>query len=440
MTSDTTTTTAPVKKELAIHVIGVGGAGGNTVAHMSAPGLAGVSFTAINTDSQALAHCAVPGKLQFGDKIMRGLGAGGDPGMGRAAAESDVEALKKLCAGADLVIILAGMGGGTGTGASPVLARVARESGALVLGVVTLPFECEGARRRRQAQQGLDQFKAAADGVICLPNQKVFALIDENTSLVETFKLTNELLTLGVRGIWQLLTRPGLINIDFADLCAAVRGRQAESFFATAEAMGPNRARQVMDEILGSPLLDGGQRLSEADAVLVSLVGGPDLGMVEVNRLMEQINRQCENAHLILGAAIDDAYTDRLSVTIIASRHGKSQEETADAGPEESAAETPALLHDSAEMGTQFLSAPIPRPASRFVAPAPELTPEQQDKLLAAQAGQTARQRKKAAQLRQQQLPLEIISKGRFEKSEPTLHHGEDLDVPTYIRRGVALN
>ncbi len=416
------------RRELCIKVFGVGGAGGNLVNHLAQSGFEGVTLLALNTDARALARVSVAHQLVLGHQVTRGLGAGGDPDRGQAAAEEDLERLKELCTGADMVFIAAGLGGGTGTGASPVLARAAKEAGALVLAFVTLPFECEGARRQRQAQVGLEKLKSAADGVICLPNQKVFKLIDEKTSLLETFHITNELLAQGVRGIGRLLTRTGHINIDFADLCAAVRGRHAESCFATAEAMGDTRASDVVGKLFASPLLDDGQILNEADTVLVSLLGGTSLTMAEVNRIMEQINRQCENAQVIMGAAIDEALGDRLSVTLVAARRNRPTPMS-----------LPAAADPDAE--TQFLSsARVGRPASRFVPAPPPLTLEQTGQLLTQQAGASSRQRRRAAKLRQAQLPLEIISKGRFEKSEPTIHQGEDLDVPTYIRRGVALN
>ena len=204
--------------------------------------------------------------------------------------------------------ILAGLGGGAGTGISPVLAGAAKEAGALVLGFVTTPFDCEGGRRQRLAQYGLAELKAAADGVISLPNQKVCKMIDENTSVLETFKITNDFLAAGVRGVWRLLMHKGLIEIHFSDLAALLRDRHGESCFAVAEAMGPTRSREVMDKLLAHPMLEGGQMLGESDAVLVSLIGGPDLTMAEVNRVMEQVNRQCEHAQVIMGAAIDGAF------------------------------------------------------------------------------------------------------------------------------------
>ena len=261
----------PAGKKFSLKVFGVGGAGGNAIDHMAQQDFAGVEFLAINTDAQALAQLGVAERMTLGAKLTRGLGTGGDPEMGRAAAEEDLEKIRSLCAGADIVCVVAGLGGGTGTGAGPVVARLARESGALVLGIVTLPFEFEGGRRQRQAQLGLRDLKSEADGVICLPNQKVFKLIDENTGMKEALKIINGLLEQGVRGIWRLLMQTGLINVDFNDLCAVLRGRHEESSLATVEASGENRSHEVIEKILAHPFLEGGQILSEADAVLVSL-------------------------------------------------------------------------------------------------------------------------------------------------------------------------
>src|SRR5581483_7058949 len=235
-------------KKFIVKVIGVGGAGGNAVEYMAKQDFLGVGFAAVNTDAQALSQLTMANRLTLGEKSTRGLGTGGDPEVGRAAAEEDVDKIKVLCQGADIVCVVAGLGGGTGTGAGPVVARLARESGALVLGIVTLPFDFEGSRRQRQAQLGLRELKAAADGVICLPNQRVFKLIDENTKVHEALKITNEFLAQGVRGIWRLLTQTGLINVDFNDLCAVLRGRHEESSLATVEASGENRSHEVIEK------------------------------------------------------------------------------------------------------------------------------------------------------------------------------------------------
>ncbi len=439
--TDNSPESSALKKSFTIKVLGVGGAGCNAVNHLARESFHGVSFAVLNTDAPALALSTVPLKLNLGAKTTRGLGTGGDPERGRAAAEEDEAQIRALCEGADVVFVVAGLGGGTGTGAGPVVARIAKETGALALSIVMLPFDCEGSRRARQAQLGLHDLKNAADGVICLPNQRVFKLIDENTSLLEAFHITNELVAQGVRGIWRLLSRPGLINVDFADLCAVTRGKHAESCLVTAEAQGENRSREVMEKIMDHPLIEGGQVLAESAGVLVCIAGGKGLAMAEVNRIMEQINRQCEQAHIILGAAIDEELGERLSVTLVASRKNSvdggvrnvdSQNRSSGATDAATAA-----YSEGVEIETS-MTEPSPRHASRFTAPAPESTPEKTDRLLAQQGG--GRGRRASSRMKQAQLPLEIISRGRFEKSEPTIYAGQDLDVPTYIRRGVALN
>jgi cell division protein FtsZ len=422
---------AAATKPIAITVCGVGGAGCNAVNYIAQTALPDVRLFALNTDAQALERCSVTRKIVLGVARTRGLGAGGDPAVGRAAAEEDLEKMRELCAGSDIVFILAGLGGGTGTGGAPVLARIAREAGALALAVVTLPFEFEGGRRQRQAELGLQQLKTAADTVICLPNQKLYQMLDEKTGVAEGLKISNGLLADGLRGIWRLLVQTGMINVDFADLCAVTRGRHAAGSFATAESCGENRAEQALEKLFAHPLLDGGQLLGTSDAVLVSIVGGPDLTMAEVNKLMQPINRQAENAHIIFGAAIDEQFSGRLSVTLIASRHSPSEEKRLTVLPPPDAA-------SSVAVGLQFLGPDEgARPASRFVGPAPDLSDEKKQALFKSQNGRGGR--KQPSRL-QKELPLEIVFKGRFEKSEPTIRHGEDLDVPTYVRRGVPLN
>ena len=433
-------------RELRLKVFGVGGAGCNAVEQIAQSGFVGVEFVAVNTDVQALLDLSVGRVVPLGATLTRGLGAGGDPEVGLAAAEEDAEKLCQLCAGAEVVVIVTGLGGGTGTGASPVLARAAKEAGALVLAIATLPFECEGARRRSQAQAGLEELKETADAVLCLPNQRVIKLIDEKTSLIETFKITNDLLAQGLRGIWRLLARTGIINVDFADLCAVVRGQHAESSFACAEAQGEHRAREVVEMLLASPWLEGGTLLREAESVLVSIVAGSDLTMAEVNRVMSQINHACEYAHIIMGAAVEAELGDRLSVTVIAARQpeaGAAEAVTAPAvlreGDEARSKRTASETVEASAFDSQFIEKnPPTRPPSRFVPPPPELGPEKKQQLLAQQKRRPYR--KPGSKMRQGTLPLEIVSKGRFEKSEPTIYHGEDLDVPTYIRRGVPLN
>ena len=405
----------------AIKIFGVGSAGVAMLDTLDRGDFAGAGLVAINTDAASLAASAAPVKIQLETRLLRGLGTGGDPERGQAIAEEQFATLKAACEGAEVIFLVAGLGGGAGSGISPVLARAARESGALVLAFVTLPFLCEGNRRQEQALAGLESLRSVADGVIGLPCQKTFRLIDENTSVLDTFRITDGLLMESVRGVWRLLTRPGLIRIHFADLCALMRDRHSESVFACVDATGPARARDVVEKLIAHPLLDEGRALAESGTVLVSVMGGKELTMAEVNRVMEQISRQCERAQIIMGAAVDETFKGRLSVTVIAAKANE--------------ASGPAAARPAADETTEAASG-RGRSGSRCAGSTPAAEPRESAGL--RHAG--GRGRKAGPRLRQTQLPLAIISKGRFDKSEPTIHKGEDLDIPTYIRRGVALN
>jgi cell division protein FtsZ len=411
-----------------IRIFGVGGAGvvlGDALNHGE---FSGADFAAIDTDAQSLAASSATIKVHLETKLLRGLGTGGDPERGHALAEEQFSTLKSACEGAEVVLILAGLGGGSGSGVSPVLARAAKEMGALVLAFVTLPFLCEGNRRQQQAFNGLEQLKATADGVICLPNQKAFKLIDENTSVLETFRITGGFLIEGVRGVWQLLTRPGLIQIHFDDLCGLVRDRHSESAFAFVETAGPARSREIVEKLLAHPLLDEGRALAGASAVLVSLTGGKNLTMSEVNRVMEKINSQCDGAKVIMGAAIDAGMANKLSVVLIAARNSAERIEAVAAANLAEPNFVPGLPEVSRNSMT-----PSPRFDHRLLSGSPVPPPDR--------GGRPNRVRRPGkSTMTQGQLPLTIVSRGRFDKSEPTIHKGEDLDIPTYIRRGVPLN
>ena len=409
----------PAQKPV-VKIFGVGGAGVQLLDTVMGDEFTGASFAVIDTDATSLAASSAPVKIQLETKWMRGMGTGGDPERGRALAEEQFSTLKTACEGATVIFILAGLGGGAGSGISSVTARAAKETGALVLAFVTLPFACEGNRRQQQAQEGLGELKAVADGVICLPNQKTFKLIDENTSVLDTFRITSGLLMESVRGVWRLLTRRGLIQIHFEDFRALVHDRHSESVFASIEAAGAGRSREIVEKLLAHPLLDEGRALAEADAVLVSLMGGKDLTMSEVNRVMEQISRQCEQAQIIMGAAVDETLKNRLCVTVIATKNAAAKTELSGDATEQTVSRGA-----TARMAAHAMPAALP------------FTMEQREQLVSRRGG---RGRKPDSKMLQTQLPLAIISKGRFDKSEPTIHKGEDLDIPTYIRRGVALN
>lgn len=386
----------------AIKFFAVGNAGSAMLELLATPEFSAAQTAAINTDATNLAATSAAVKIHLENKLLRGLGSGGDPERGKALAEEQFSTLKSACAGADVIFLLAGLGGGAGSGIAPVLARAAREAGALVLAFVTLPFEGEGPRREAQAQISLEQLQAAADGVICLPGRKILKLLDENTSLVDIFLRVDQFLLEGVRGVWQLITRPGLIQVHFNDLAQLLRDRHAENAFAFVEASGAGRSREVVEKILAHPLLDEGRALTESDAVLVSLMAGKDLTMAEVNRVMEQVKRQCNHAQIVMGASVDAALQTKLCVTIIAAKQNR-----------------PATVSTLTSGGNRLAALPT---VSRETA-----------------AARPARRRPGTKPV-QTQLSLTIVSKGRFDKSEPTLHRGEDLDVPTYIRRGFTLN
>jgi cell division protein FtsZ len=313
-----------------------------------------------------------------------------------------------------------------------VLANVAKDAGAVVLVFAALPFACEGNRRQRLALDGLRELQALADGVFCMPNQELLNLIDDTTSVVETFRRSDALLAEGVFSVWRLIACKGLIELHFADLCSFLRESRGQCRFAGAESSGPMRAREVIDRLVSHPMLEGGRILEAAEAVLVSLVGGPDLTMVEVDRVMEHINVGCARAQIMMGAAVDPQMEGRLAVTLVVTAHP----ETRDA-PAPSAA----IFQENVE---DRPAGPIPsRLSSTRSDPRAGGAPAQPNVAgvdYPRRPVSAPRQRASGPRMRQGQLPLEIISRGRFDKSEPTIHKGEDLDVPTYIRRGVALN
>jgi cell division protein FtsZ len=313
---------------------------------------------------------------------------------------------------------------------------MAREAGGLVIAVATMPFDCEGARRRQQALAGLEQLRAAADVLLCLPHQRVLKALDENTSLVEAFQHTEKLLGQGVNGIWQMLSQPGLIQADFADLRRALMGRQVQGAFASVEAAGEHRVREAIEKLTASPLLEGGTLLAEAETVLVNLRAGVDLAVGEIERVTDQIQRRCESAQLIVGAAVDASMGDRLSLTVVAAHRlaipapPSSGAPLRKAHPKEDWVGGDSLF---ARAGTESSRGAGGVDASRALRDLREVAPS---------GGGPDKAGSARARIRMEQalLPLESASKGRFEKSEPTLYQGEDLDVPTYVRRGVVLN
>jgi cell division protein FtsZ len=299
-----------------IKVIGVGGGGTNAVNRMIAEGLRGVNFIAINTDGQALVHSRAPQKIRIGDKLTRGLGAGGDPVIGEKAAEETAEQLYNALVGTDMVFITAGMGGGTGTGASPVVARVAREAGALTIGVATKPFTFEGPKRRSVAEEGLSKLKEQVDTLIVIPNDRLLEVTNKEVPLQNAFRVADDVLRQGIQGISELITVPGLINLDFADV-KAIMGSGGAALMSVGRASGENRAREAAEAAIQSPLLD--IRIDGARGVLFNVTGGEDLTLHEVYEAAEVVRQVADpEVNLIFGAVINPEMKGDLQITVIA--------------------------------------------------------------------------------------------------------------------------
>jgi cell division protein FtsZ len=303
--------------EARIKVIGVGGSGGNAVNTMINFGLEGVEFIVVNTDVQALNANAAPSKLTIGGSVTRGLGAGADPERGRKAALEDHQRIKELISGADMVFVTAGMGGGTGTGAAPVIAQIAREEGALTVGVVTKPFLFEGRQRARRAEVGLSLLSETVDTLITIPNQKLLMIGDDELTFIDACRKADEVLYQAVRGISDLITQSGIVNVDFADV-KTVMSNMGRALMGTGIAKGQNRARLAAEMAVSSPLLDD-ISVDGATGVLINIVGGPDLKMREIQEAASLVQEQAhEEANIIFGASIDETLGENVKVTVIA--------------------------------------------------------------------------------------------------------------------------
>jgi cell division protein FtsZ len=311
-----------------IKVVGVGGSGGNAINTMIQFGLEGVEFIAVNTDAQALNANNAPVKIPIGQAVTKGLGAGADPERGRKSALEDVNRLKEALVGADMVFITAGMGGGTGTGAAPVIAQLAREEGALTVGVVTKPFVFEGRQRSRRAELGLATLGDHVDTLITIPNQKLITLSDEELTFVEAFRKADEVLFQAVQGISDLITQEGIVNVDFADV-RAVMDNMGRALMGTGCAKGEGRARLAAEQAITSPLLDD-ISVDGATGVLINIVGGPDMKMREIEEAATLIQEQAhEDANIIFGASIVEGMADMIKVSVIATGFNRTEQEAA---------------------------------------------------------------------------------------------------------------
>jgi cell division protein FtsZ len=339
-----------------IKVVGIGGGGVNAVNRMIEVGLKGVEFIAINTDAQALLMSDADVKLDVGRELTRGLGAGAQPEVGKNAAEDHRDEIEEVLKGADMVFVTCGEGGGTGTGGAPVVANIARKLGALTIGVVTRPFSFEGKRRQVQAETGIDELRNQCDTLIVIPNDRLLALGDRNISMMDAFRQADQVLLSGVQGITDLITTPGLINLDFADVKSVMSGA-GSALMGIGAARGDSRAVEAAEAAISSPLLE--QSMDGARGVLLSIAGGSDLGLFEINDAAQLVTDAAHpDANIIFGAVIDDALGDEVRVTVIAAGF--------DGGtPAYKPAETRKVVHQA--------TAPPPVPTSPAPAPAAQL-------------------------------------------------------------------
>lgn len=316
-----------------IRVMGVGGAGSNAVDRMIQVGIRGVDFIAVNTDAQALSRSEASHKVQLGGSFTKGLGAGGDPARGAEAAERSREQLANAVRGADMVFVAAGMGGGTGTGAGPVVARIAREEGALTIAVVTKPFTFEGTKRRSVAEKGIERFKQQVDTLVVVSNNRLLEVVNEHVSLDIAFRIADEVLRQGVQGISELVTRPGLINLDFADV-KSIMGGGGGALVSMGHGEGEDKAVEAAKVALGCPLLDI-ESIQGTDGLLVNITGGEDLTLAEVNRAMELISQAAvPGARILFGTVVDPKMEGRIQITLIATGLGIERTITAPAKKE----------------------------------------------------------------------------------------------------------
>jgi cell division protein FtsZ len=303
-----------------IKVVGVGGGGTNAVNRMVDAGLSGVEFIAVNTDAQALMMSEADVKIHIGSKATRGLGAGADPVVGEAAAQESRDELKEALKGADMVFVTAGEGGGTGTGGAPIVAELARELDALAVGVVTRPFGFEGRRRAEQGERGIDSLRERVDTLIVIENDRLLQVVERRTTIIEAFRMADDVLRQGVQGITDLITVPGLVNLDFADVRTIMRDA-GSALMGIGVASGENRAAEAARTAVSSPLLEAS--VEGATGILLNVTGGPDIGLFEVNEAAEVVtNAADQNANVIFGAVIDESLADEVRVTVIATGFG----------------------------------------------------------------------------------------------------------------------
>lgn len=381
-----------------ILVAGVGGGACSVLGRVLEDWTEPPAVAAVNTDARALAESGIPLKIQIGRTIAKGMGAGGDAELGRLAASEDLDALRALVAEYDLLVLAASFGGGTGTGAAPVLARIAREEGLLTLAFVTTPFAFEGARRQEQAQEGLAALRQQADAVVCLPNERLHAMLPEGTPLAEAFAFVDRMMGAGIRGLWTLLARDNMLNLDFSDVQTLVENSGNECCFGYGEGQGPGRDEQALTELLEGPMLEKGRVIANSGAMLLCVAGGPDLALSELEKIHRRFQEAARpGARISMGAAVLEGWSGRLALTVLAAEH---------------------WMPPSRSGGDRRADGLFDEPDE---APPPE-------------------ERKRRSRKTTQQSELHLSDdRGRFSNVAPTIYDGADLDIPTFMRRGIRM-
>jgi cell division protein FtsZ len=442
-----------------IKVIGVGGGGGNAINTMIESRLEGVDFIAANTDLQALESNQAPTKVGIGANLTKGLGAGANPDVGKNAALEDVNRLTEVLEGADMVFVTAGMGGGTGTGAAPVIAQVARDLGALTVGVVTKPFTFEGKKRRKQAEIGIDSLAAAVDTLITIPNDRLLSIAGQKTTMLDAFRKADEVLLNAVQGISDLITVPGLINVDFADV-KTIMSKMGRALMGTGRAAGERRAIEAAQQAISSPLLED-VSITGATGILINITGGPDLTLFEVNEASSLIQEAAhEDANIIFGSVIDASFTDEVRITVIAtgfeanaqfddepqidprhrSRPTHTQMQVPMQYPVSRATEKTTMPPEPPRYMPPPPAPPAPEPPMRHEpvihAPAPSLTPPSAPAVTAAPSAATQPVRATTpAPMPRHNTPAPRMYAGALSSQDET-----EIDIPTFLRRQLTTN
>ena len=443
-----------------IKIVGVGGAGANALDRIVLDGMEKADLIAINTDVQSLASSVAAHKVQLGRAVTRGLGAGGDPEVGYQAAVESADEIRHALADARMIFICTGLGGGTGSGAAPVVSQVAREAGSLVIAFATLPFSFEGKRRSAQAQEALARLNEIAHAVICFENDRMGDMVAPKAGIHQAFAVADMTISQSVRSIVNLIQRPGLIRIGFDDLLTALRSENGRCLFGFGESDSDNRAHDALRLALKNPLMDKGRMLADAAHVLVQITGGPSMTLSEVEILMQELNRHVnDRTQILFGTAVDGRMGNRLSVTIISSLAGdidaiptQTQSAPSSAAPLppvwEQPQQIPPKIDILPEPAPVEPSPPVdlipfepPPPAEEIAPPAPVNKKPKPRLIMPTKKPVPEKEAKPAkekfAQPKQEVLQFEPVTRGRFEKSEPTIVEGQDLDVPTFLRKNI---